>query len=381
MVLSSVAPRLRAGVDASHLRWQRGGLGRYLEGLLGALTPLLAGDGGEVLAYYNAWPGPPALPGATERFVRMPGTLAWYQVGLPAALRRDRPDVFLGGANLLPVLGTTVPRVLVVHDCKAFRVPEAEPGRWGRYLRRWMPRSARAAAAVVAVSHWTAGECERWLGVPASAVRVVHPGVDRSFRPAASAAEREADAAARARLGVPPRYVLQVGGFDRHKGGEVATAAVQRLRADHPDLVLVRCGEKGSPAAAPGRLDLAHVGDADLLALYRGAAAVCVSSRHEGFGLPVVEAMACGVPVVAARATGLPEAGGEVALYAPPGDAVATAAALAHLLDDPEEVRRRTADGLAWAARFSWDTAAAAIDDILHEVARPAGERMVRSRR
>jgi len=381
MVLTDAAPRLRAGVDASHLRWQRSGQGRYLDGLLSALTPRVTGDGGEVLAYYNSLPAPPVLPGATERFVRMPGSLAWYQAGLPLALRRDHVDVFLGGANLLPVVATVAPRVLVVLDCKPFRVPEAEPGRWGGYLRRWMPRSAQAAAAVVALSRWTAGECERWLGVPAASTRVVYPGVDARFRPAGTPAERDADAAARRRLGVPASYLLQVGGFDRHKGGDVADAAVQRLRAERPDLVLVRCGEKGRQWDAPGRLDLAYVDDADLVALYRGAAAVCVTSRHEGFGLPVVEAMACGVPVVAARATALPEAGGEVALYAEPGDVASTVAALRLLLDDEAEWRRRAGAGIAWAARFSWDTAAAAIHDVLREVARPAAERMVRSRR
>jgi glycosyltransferase involved in cell wall biosynthesis len=381
MVLTDAAPRLRAGVDASYLRWQRSGQGRYLDGLLTALTPLITGDGGEVLAYYNSLPGPPVLPGATERFVRMPGSLAWYQAGLPLALRRDRPDVFLGGANLLPVLATTVPRVLVVLDCKPFRVPEAEPGRWGRYLRRWMPPSAQAATAVLALSRWTAAECERWLGVPAARTRVVYPGVDARFCPATSAAERDNDASARRRLGAPTRYVLQVGGFDRHKGGDVAEAAVQKLRTEQPNLVLVRCGEKGSTGSAPGRLDLAYVSDADLLALYRGAAAVCVTSRHEGFGLPVLEAMACGTPVVAARATALPEAGGEVALYAEPGDADSTVAALRLLLDDEEEWRRRSRAGIAWSARFSWDATATAVHDVLREVARPAAERMIRSRR
>lgn len=353
------------GADASHLRWKGGGLGRYLDGLLHALEEELSPDDGMV-AFYNSFGGPRLFEGRVrERNVRMPGSLLWNQVGLPGALLRDRCDVFLGGANLLPI-AAKLPKVLVVHDCKAFRMPEADTPRWVRYLRRWMRASARAATRLVAISEWAASECEEFLGVRAKDVTVIYQGVDERFREALGA-EIDQDRTKVRHLGIDGRFVLQVGGYEPHKGAAVAESAVAELRRVRPDVMLVRCGQAGRPGRSGPVLDLGYVPDDVLAALYRAASAVCVPSTHEGFGLPVLEAMACGTPVVTSTSGGLPEAGGDAALYAPAGDPSGFAAALAHLLDDADEREHRVEAGRARARRFRWGSAAAAMKRVLQD--------------
>jgi alpha-1,3-rhamnosyl/mannosyltransferase len=116
-------------------------------------------------------------------------------------------------------------------------------------------------------------------------------------------------------------------------------------------------------------VSLGRVGDQDLLSLYAGARVVCVASRHEGFGLPVLEAMAMETPVVASRSGALPEAGGTVALYAKPGDPVGFASAIETLLEDSPERDRRVASGRRRAAGFTWERSAREVLGLLRDVA------------
>jgi glycosyltransferase involved in cell wall biosynthesis len=290
----------------------------------------------------------------------MPRSTSYNQVALPIALAAERPDVYLGGANIIPVIAN-VPRVLVIHDCLAFRFPSAKPARITRYLQRWMRRSAEHADRIIAISRWAALEAGRYLGANTSTVSVVYQGVDPRFSPDGTATLPDD------RIRGP--YVLQVGAFEPHKGTETAVAAINELRARGRDVMLVRTGGQAT-AAGDAVLDLGVVDDPTLVSLYRSARAVCVPSDHEGFGLPVLEAMACGTPVVASNAAGLPEAGGDVALYADPGDAPGFANAIERLLvDDAERARRREA-GIARARTFTWADAAARVLEICADAAR-----------
>jgi glycosyltransferase involved in cell wall biosynthesis len=359
--------------DGSYLRWQRGGLSRYLDGLLHGIERLLDG-GEELVVYYNSRGGPRLFGARTrERDMRVQTATLWNQVRVPLALRADRCDVYLGGANIVPVAGRCA-KVVVVHDALAFRDPDTKRPHVTRYLRRWQPRSARAATRLVAISQAAAADCEAFLGVPRTRIEVVPQGVDPRFTPG-SDADRRAARERLDRLGVPPRYVLQVAAHEPHKGGAVAAAAVERLRTDGLDVALVQCGGSGRSAATSGSVALGYVAEETLLDLYRSAAAVCVSSTHEGFGLPVVEAMACGAPVVAARAGGLPEAGGEAALYADAGDVPAFAAALRRLLGDEAESEARRQAGLERAAGMGWDAAAARVLAVVRDAAQESSTR------
>ena len=334
--------------------------------MLGGLAQSLDRD--ELVIYYNAVAGTPRFSQPVrERFIRMPNRTLWNQVRVPLAARQDRLDVYLGTAAVVPTLLST-PSVVIVHDCLAIRDPASKPGADGRYWRRWLRSSVRHARRVIAVSEDTARDCRELLGVPADRTRVVLNGVGREFL----AGDRGDIPGARAMLaarGVQPgRYLLQVGAFDRHKGADVALETTRVLRGRGHDVALVQCGPGGpkSPPDEPWHVVPGIVDDDILRALYSDALALLVCSTHEGFGLPVLEAMALGTPVVTTRAGALPEAGGDVALYVDPGDAPGFASAVEQLTD-PEFGAKRAAEGVRRAATFTWERAAAATMEILRE--------------
>ena len=232
----------------------------------------------------------------------------------------------------------------------------------GRYLAWQRPRFRRCAA-VIAVSERVAAEATERLGLDPRRVHVVSEGVDAVFNPGPTLD----DPARRAGAGVESAaYLLWVGSLvapDRRKGLDTLLEAVAGLDG----IPLIMAGRPGRAAEAVAaharrlgvRLHLTGwVEDATLAALYRGATAVAVPSRHEGFGLPVLEAMACGTPVVATRAGNLPDLAGDAALLVPAGDAAALAAALRELAGDPAARARLGAAGPARAAEFTWGRAA-----------------------
>jgi len=189
---------------------------RYLDGLLHGIEAQVSGAD-TLHVYYNSIGGPRLFDGRTrEHNVRLPRSTLFNQVGIPLALMRDRCDVYLAAANLCPAWGR-VPSVVVMLDCRAFRDPDGLPGADGRRLRRWQRAAARAARAVVAISAWTAGECERWLGVPRSRVRIIAPGIDPRLSPFHEGGETEERTRLARDHGVRGRFVLQVGAHEPHK--------------------------------------------------------------------------------------------------------------------------------------------------------------------
>jgi glycosyltransferase involved in cell wall biosynthesis len=354
---------MRIGADGSYLKWATQGLARYLDGLLHALEESLSGND-QLVVFYNSLAREP-LFGATvrEARVRLPRATLYNQMGIPLALRWHACDVYLGGANVVPAW-SGVPSVVLMHDCKVFRVPDADSPGWSRYWRRWQRASAGSATRVIAVSEFTARECETWLGVPRQSVRVINPGIDGRFAPATTEHSGR-DAALREATGVSSPYVLQVGAYERHKGGALAADALAQLRLEGVPLTLVRCGPPGPEPPRGDTIDLGHVADELLVALYRGAVAVCVASHHEGFGLPVVEAMACGAPVVCVSGTGLVEAAGGAALIVEPGDVAGLCSAIRRLFEDDAEATRLREAGLVRASRLTWSGAAAAVREEL----------------
>jgi glycosyltransferase involved in cell wall biosynthesis len=282
---------------------------------------------------------------------------AWEQLILP--VRAARAAALLCPANLAPLAH---PRnVIVIHDAAALRHPEWYSPAYAAWQRRILPALARRALHVVTVSEFSRGELTELLGLDPDRVTVIPGGVDAAFTPQA-----DADAA-RAALGLTRPYVLCVASQTARKNLKALVPLAGEIE------VVVAGGHRPQFAREQGLDALRHLGavpDALLPGLYAGAEAFVLPSLYEGFGLPVLEAMACGTPVVCSDTTALPETAGGAARLAAPDE---IAQAVIETLGD-EQLR---AAGLERAAGFTWDRTARAIDALLSERAAspPRGRR------
>ena len=312
-----------------------------------------------------------------------PRRLALGRRALAAAYERSlgpRPrgaDVVHAPTLLAPPRRRT-PLVVTVHDAVPWTHPETLTVRGVAWHRRMGALVARHADAVVVPTAAVADDLTRALpALRGERVRVVGEGVGEGLRLPGD----EAEVAARARrLGLPVGgYLLTLATLEPRKGLDVALRAL--AHPDAPDLTLLVAGQPGwggvdleREAArlglAPGRVRLlGRVGDADLAVLLARATALLAPARSEGFGLPVLEAMAAGTPVVTSDAPALVEVGGGAPLVVPREDAAALAAAAALLATDPDERSRRSAAGRARAAHYTWERAAVALWALYREVA------------
>jgi glycosyltransferase involved in cell wall biosynthesis len=322
---------MKAGVDVSPLVQTRAGTARHVRGLLGALRGR-EGVELELLSFGG--------PGRVSSVVR---DAIWYPLGL----RRDGRGLdLLHCTTFRGPTGLGVPVVLTVHDLAILRYPEAFP-RWHRlYGQTGLARTLRAADAIVAVSELTKQEVVDLVGIPAERVRVVPNGVDDAFTEDGPAEDGE--------------YVLAVATLEPRKN---LGRAVEAARLSGVELRVV--GARGwGGIDVPGWVG--EVPDAELAALYRGARAVLYPSLYEGFGLPVLEAMACGTPVVTSRGTAMEEVAGGAAVLADPLDASALAEALAEVDSRRPELVRL---GLERAREFSWTRSADAVAALWKELA------------
>ena len=350
-------------LDASAIPDPPGGAGRYVLALAEALARRDDVDLTVVCRTADAarWPEPTVARAPALRPLR----LGWEQVTLPRVVRGLGVDVHHAPHYTMP-LALGLPAVVTIHDLSFFTHPEWHQRTKVAFFRSSIRISARRAAALLAVSATTANLLQD-LVRPRAPVHVIPHGVDHArFRPEAPSDEE--DEAARARSGVTQPYVVFVGTLEPRKDVPTLVRAFDRMAGAHPDLTLVLAGGRGwgvgaveQAVAAATHGDairlLGYVDEKDMPALLRGAAAVAYPSLEEGFGLPVLEALACGARVVTTSGTVMEEVAGGAALLAPPGDVDRLAQALEAALEGSEE---RRALGLEVAARHSWDASAEA---------------------
>ncbi len=284
---------------------------------------------------------------------------AWEQAVLPLAARDA--ELILSPANTAPLISRR--NVVYVHDLAPLREPAwfgRAYGSWHRVVLRWI---AARALLLLTPSHFVARELQEYLRVDPSRVRVTPPGVGSHLSP--QAGPRPA--------GLDEPYVLALGTPSARKNLGLLDRLAPRLRRAGLETVIAGSGrdylrENTASASADGRSArrLGYVEESDLPALYAHAEVVAMPSLYEGFGLPCIEAMACGTPVVAADRAALPEACGDAALLADPDDPAAFAAALLEAAGAGRE--RLVAAGAARAASLSWECTVELVDSAVAEV-------------
>jgi glycosyltransferase involved in cell wall biosynthesis len=334
-------PPLRLAVDARVIAEDTRGIGRYARAVL---RRLVARDD-VTLTLLADPPFPQRRRGAYAR--------ALGNDAFAVRARADRDsDVIWHPANGT-FFSSPLPSVATIHDAVPFRYPDADAKR-REHAQAPFLRSARSAARVIAVSFFGRSEVHELLHVPLEKIEVIEHGVDASFTPGAATP-------------LPPalrdqRFLLFVGdpiGEKRKNFGLLYEAYCRAWPgSDGPALAV-------AGPHAPELRGVVHIGNLSddlsagggeaLRACYRGALALALASYHETFGMPMLEAMACGTPVIASRASSLPEIGGDAALYVPPDDADAWAAALRRIVEERPLRERLRGAGIERAKRFSWD--------------------------
>jgi glycosyltransferase involved in cell wall biosynthesis len=369
-LLQSWSKTMRLGVQA--FLWSQAGSYRQ-SGVSNYIRHLVRGLGeiaipGEALVYLPTddplpdFPRVPSLQSRVSPFpLRRPShRILWEHTGFPFMLWRDQVDLLHATMNVAP-WWTPCPVVVTIHDLAYMRYPQVHPRGRRMYLSPMTHWTVRRARSIIAVSEYTRLETERLLGVPRERIHVIYEGVDGDFCPL----PQDQIADFRRRQGLPSRYLLYVGNLEPRKNLVRLVQAFAHLR-EHHRIHLVLAGARGWDYARIFQMveelslvEQVHfpgfVKREELPLWYNGAEAFVYPSLYEGFGLPPLEAMACGTPVVVSTAASLPEVVGDAGLQVSPTDVAGLVGALERLLlDDGLRLSLRER-GLARSRSFTWE--------------------------
>ncbi len=389
---------MHIGINAHLLaftdNYRQAGLSRYIYELLTQLP--LQKPNAHFVAFVGNHPIPPDFPApanltwSPSRFptVRAPIRIAWEQTTLPVASARYHLNLLFCPVNIRPII-STCPTVVTIHDLIFLRYPQAFHPLKRLYLTAMTGWSARHAKQVIAVSEATRRDIIDLLRVPPSRVTTVHDGVGTQFRPAST----EEKAAFRQEKGLTGRIIIHVGTLEPRKNITTLLNAFSSISND-PDLAdvtLVIGGSKGwyydEIFATAKRLGLGswenggrvrwlgRVPDAELPLWYNIASVCAYPSLYEGFGLPALEAMACGTPVIASNTSAMPEVVGGAGLLVEAENITEWAESLGKLLRDTGLASQLTKASLQKAATFSWERAARETAQVLDRVSRTTASR------
>lgn len=368
---------MRICIDVSAAVHRRAGLGRYTHELIRALLPLHAHS---YSAFYHqrgeAHLDPPIdrLPQISTslnvRPWRLRTALAYF-TRMPMDAMFPHIDLFHATEHLLPRL-KNIRSVFTLHDL----IFQFDPGSHKplniAFLKTMMPRFLRAADAIISVSECSKRDAMRIYNIAPGKIHVIYEGVDPRFRPIDDPTQL---AHVRRIYNLPDQFILHVGTIEPRKNLPILFEALTQLE----DLTLVVAGKTGwLTESIFARLDelgvrdrvifTGYIPDDDLPTLLSAATLLVMPSKYEGFGLPVLEAMACGAPVIASNTSSLPEVGGDAALYAPPDDTRAWVQTIDLVLGDASLRRSMYHEGLKQASQFRWDIAARQTLDVYKHV-------------
>jgi glycosyltransferase involved in cell wall biosynthesis len=365
--------KLRVGIDGRSFTSPAAGVRRYVSSLVPALKA--ADESLELVALGGSRDAVPADVPYIDESWHPPTNLGWSAVGLPRAASRAGVEVIHAPAYTAP-LWSRVPVVLTIHDVSYERHPEWYPYQRDLLRRMFYRRSARTAAQVLTDSEFSAGEITAAYQIPRERITVAPLGVSDRFAPVDGPNETLP-------AGITAPFLLHVGDLHERRNLPLVVHAMleAQRRPGMPPLSLVLAGvdrgigdrlrayarEAESPDAV---VCLGPVMDSQLLTLYRAATAMVYPSRYEGFGLPVLEAMACGTPVIASRAASIPEVLGDAGVLLDPDDEPGWADAIAKVVNDAWLRGHMRRAGLTRAREFTWARTASITLDVYRQLAR-----------
>jgi glycosyltransferase involved in cell wall biosynthesis len=363
-------PVSRIGIDARLTYYHQGGIARYITHLIQALADLDTDN--EYIILHSRKDRRTLASAANQRRVSCwtPSHHRLERLALAAEVAPLKLDM-LHSPDFIPPVGGRWKSVITIHDLSFLHFPETKDAVSRRYYNGQIHAAVARADAILADSDATRQDVIAMLNVPPDRVTTVYAGIDARFKPV----QPDEIGRLRAAYDLPGEYVLFVGTIEPRKNLEGLMQAYAALRADLPDApTLVIVGRRGwlndpihALPVSLGITDRIHwiedIPDGDLPALYNGASVLCLPSLYEGFGFPVLEAMACGTLVVTSDRGSLPEVAGDAAILVDPDVPGQIAGGLRRALTDRalgDELRRR---GFAQAAKFPWaETARRALD-------------------